>query len=311
MRKIEIIDVGPRDGLQNEKVLFSTQDKISLISKLEAAGIKRYEATSFVHPKLVPQMADAEEVMAGLAPNPDVTRIGLALNLRGYTRARDAGVDEVNGVLTASDGFGVKNQGADRNKQLDILAEMAHAARADGMPLTVTISTAFGCPFDGDVPPADVARMAKAAAEMGIVEIAIADTIGAGTPWAVTEVIKAVRAVAPQAQLRAHFHDTRNTGLANAYAAVEAGVDILDASVGGMGGCPFAPAATGNIATEDLVHMLHRAGFETGLDLEALIETAHWLKTPLGRPVPSKLSKAGVFSGQARVAPKAAPQTAQ
>lgn len=296
MSKVEIIEVGPRDGLQNEKVHFSTKHKLELIERIELMGVKRYEATSFVHPKFVPQMADAEDVMAGLPKNKKVTRIGLALNMRGYTRARDAGVDEVNGVLSASDGFGVKNQGTDRQQQLAILAEMAQQAASDKMRLTATISTCFGCPFDGEVAASDVAHMVGAAADMGIKEIAIADTIGAGTPWQVEAVIKSVIKVTPKVILRAHFHDTRNTGLANAYAAVDNGVAILDASVGGIGGCPFAPAATGNIATEDLVHMLHRAGFETGLDLSKVIDTAKWLEGPLGRPVPSAVSKAGPFN---------------
>jgi len=295
VKRIEIVEVGPRDGLQNESALLSVQQKLEFIARLEAAGVRRVEAVSFVNPKRVPQMAGAEEIMAALPRDPSRSRIGLALNLKGYERAAAAGCDEVNAVVSASDGFGVRNQGLPVTEQMQVMGTIAEQARAGGPKLSLTISVAFGDPFDGEVPEAQVVAIAREAAAAGYREIALGDTIGAADPWTVRRRIEAVRAVAGEARLRMHFHDTRKTGLANAYAAVEAGVDVLDASCGGIGGCPFAPKATGNIATEDLVHMLERAGFETGLDLGRLIDTAAWLEGPLGKPVPSGLRRAGRF----------------
>jgi len=295
-RRIEIVEVGPRDGLQNEAAILSVEDKLAFIARLEAAGARRIEAVSFVNPRRVPQMAGAEEIMAALPPAPPGgSRIGLVLNLKGWTRCVEAGCDEANVVVCATDGFGIRNQGAATAEQLETLAAVAERARHEGPPLSLTISVAFGCPFDGEVAEARVVEIAKVAAAAGIGEIALADTIGVADPWTVRRRIEAVRAVAPEARLRLHFHDTRRTGLANAYAGVEAGVDVLDASCGGIGGCPFAPNATGNIATEDLVYMLERGGFETGLDLAALIETAQWIAGKLGKPAPSALSRAGGF----------------
>lgn len=297
-RRIEIVEVGPRDGLQNEKTVLEPAVRAELTRRLEAAGARRIEAVSFVHPKYVPQMAGAEEVMAALPPEPGRSRIGLVLNGRGYDRAIATAVDEVNVSVAATDGFGLKNQGLDRAGQRAmvqaIVARRHNAAPGDAAPsLSVTLSCVWGCPFDGEVSVDQVADMVGAYAAMGIREIALADTIGAGDPWAVTRKVEAARKAAPDATLRLHFHDTRNTGLANAHAGIEAGVDVLDASVGGIGGCPFAPGATGNIATEDLVYMLERAGFETGYDLDALIETARWIGEKIGRPAPSALSRAG------------------
>lgn len=296
-RRITLVEVGPRDGLQNEATVLDPATRAVFVQKLEAAGARRIEAVSFVHPRLVPQMAGAEEVMAALPPAPDRRRIGLALNLKGYERAVAAGVDEVNLSIAATDGFGLKNQGMDRAGQGAMVEAVLDARRAagGGPDLSVTLSCCWGCPFDGEVSAAQVADIAGRLDAQGVAEIGLADTIGAGDPWAVTRVVEAVRAAAPRAQLRLHFHDTRNTGLANAYAGVEAGVDVLDASVGGIGGCPFAPGATGNIATEDLVHMLHRAGFETGYDLDALIAAGRWIGDKLGKPVPSALGRAGPF----------------
>lgn len=296
-RRITIVEVGPRDGLQNEAAVLDPAIRAVFVQKLEAAGARRLEAVSFVHPRLVPQMAGAEEVMAALPPAPDRRRIGLALNLKGYERAVAAGVDEVNLSIAATDGFGLKNQGMDRAAQGAMVEAVLDARRAagGGPGLSVTLSCCWGCPFDGEVSAAQVAEIAGRLDAAGVAEIGLADTIGAGDPWAVTRVVEAVRAAAPRAQLRLHFHDTRNTGLANAYAGIEAGVDVLDASVGGIGGCPFAPGATGNIATEDLAHMLHRAGFETGYDLDALIAAGRWIGDKLGKPVPSALGRAGPF----------------
>jgi len=308
-RKVHIVEVGPRDGLQNEKAVLEPAVRAGLTRRLEAAGARRIEAVSFVHPKYVPQMAGAEAVMAALPPEAGRSRIGLVLNGKGYDRAITTAVDEVNISVAATDGFGLKNQGLDRAGQRAMVeaivarrhnAEPASRSLDDREPQeraapswSVTLSCVWGCPFDGEVSVDQVADMVGAYAEMGIREIALADTIGAGDPWAVTQKVEAARKAAPDATLRLHFHDTRNTGLANAHAGIEAGVDVLDASIGGIGGCPFAPGATGNIATEDLVYMLERAGFDTGYDLDALIETARWIGAKIGRPAPSALSRAG------------------
>jgi hydroxymethylglutaryl-CoA lyase len=295
-RFIEIVEVGPRDGLQNEKVSLSVAEKLDLIGKLEAAGARRTEVVSFVNPARVPQMAGAEDIMAALPADPNRSRIGLVLNLRGWERCVSTGCDEANVVVCASDGFGVRNQGATVAQQLDTLAAIAERRAIDGgPPITATISVAFGCPFDGEVSQDQVVAIAREAAALGVPEIAIADTIGVADPWTVRKRIEAVRAAAPDARLRMHFHDTRNTGLANAFASVEAGVDVLDASVGGLGGCPFAPAATGNIGTEDLVYMLERAGFETGYDLAALIAIGREISDRLGKAPASSLARAGGF----------------
>jgi hydroxymethylglutaryl-CoA lyase len=295
-RRIEIVEVGPRDGLQNEKTVLTVEERLAFIAKLEAAGARRIEAVSFVNPKRVPQMAGAEEIMAALPPKPQGgARIGLVLNEKGWERCVAAGCDEANVVVCASDGFGIRNQGASVAEQLETLARIGARARNEGPMLTATISVAFGCPFDGEVSEAQVVALAEAAAKAGAVEIAIADTIGVADPWTVSARAKAVRAAVGDVRLRLHFHDTRRAGLANAYAGVEAGVDVLDASCGGIGGCPFAPNATGNVATEDLVYMLSRAGFDTGYDLDALIAAADWVGEKLGKAPPSALSRAGGF----------------
>ena len=298
-RFIEIVEVGPRDGLQSEKVVVSTEDKIAFIEQIEAAGVKRLETVSFVHPGRVPQMADAEAVMAGLKPAPDVTRIGLVLNARGWDRAVETGVDQANVSIAASDGFALKNSGMTVAGQVEMLGEIVGRSHnmgggaGSGPSVTAIISTVWGCPFDGEVSVEQVEALVRDVAALGVKEIGLADTIGVGDPWAVRAKVEAARRAAPDATLRLHFHDTRNTAIANIFAGVEAGIDVIDASVGGIGGCPFAPGATGNVATEDVVYMLHRAGFETGLDLDALIETARWIGDRLGRPAPSALSRAG------------------
>jgi hydroxymethylglutaryl-CoA lyase len=298
-RPIQIVEVGPRDGLQNEKAILEPAVRAELVRRLEASGAKRIEAVSFVHPKYVPQMAGAEEVMAELPKTAGRSRIGLVLNGKGYDRALGTAVDEVNVAMSATDGFGLKNQGLSVVQQVEMLAGIiAGRANAEGEPgatpsLSATISCVWGCPFDGEVSEGQIEDLVGRIAALGVDEIALADTIGVGDPWSVTKKVEAARRAAPDATLRLHFHDTRNTGLANAYAGVEAGIDILDASVGGIGGCPFAPGATGNIATEDLVYMLERAGYSTGYDLDGLIETAKWIGEKIGRPAPSALSRAG------------------
>jgi hydroxymethylglutaryl-CoA lyase len=302
VRRVEIVEVGPRDGLQNEPTVLSTADKVAFIGRAIAAGIRRIEVASFVNPKKVPQMADAEAVLEALPRRSDVTYIGLVLNRRGFDRAIASGCSEIGMVVAASDTFNRRNQGTSTEESIAAWLDIAAAARAAGVPAQVTISTSFGCPFEGDIPAARVVEITRQLAAGAPREIALADTIGAGVPTQVTDLIGRVRAALPAMPLRCHFHNTRNTGIANAYAAVEAGVRILDASIGGIGGCPFAPAATGNIPTEDLLFMLDRMGVETGLDLEALIETGRWIGDRLGRPVPGMLAKAGSFPGPRSVA---------
>ncbi|WP_304190128.1 hydroxymethylglutaryl-CoA lyase [Phenylobacterium aquaticum] len=295
-RFIQIVEVGPRDGLQNEKIPLDVGQKLDFIRRLEAAGARRIETVSFVNPKRVPQMAGAEEVMAELSAQPTGGRIGLVLNMRGWERAVAAACDEANVVVCATDGFGVRNQGASTAEQMQALAQIAARRDAEGgPPITATFSVAFGCPFDGEVAQDHVVALAREAAGLNIAEIALADTIGVADPWMVRRRVEAVRKAVGDIPLRLHFHDTRNTGLANAYAGVEAGVDVLDASCGGLGGCPFAPDATGNIGTEDLVYMLERAGFETGYDLAGLIDAAKWMSGLLGKPPSAAVSRAGGF----------------
>lgn len=304
-RRVTIVEVGPRDGLQNEAAILEPAVRADLVRRLEAAGARRIEAVSFVHPKYVPQMAGAEEVMAALPHEPGRSRIGLVLNGKGYDRALGTSVDEVNVALSVTDGFGLKNQGLGVEQQVQMLADIvAGRANSEGgagadPSLSATLSCVWGCPFDGEVSVGQVADLVGRIAELGVAEIALADTIGVGDPWSVTKKVEAARRAAPDAVLRLHFHDTRNTGLANAHAGIEAGVAVLDASVGGIGGCPFTPGATGNIATEDLVYMLERAGFQTGYDLDALIETARWIGDKIGRPAPSALSRAGAWPNRA------------
>ncbi|WP_332654774.1 hydroxymethylglutaryl-CoA lyase [Brevundimonas sp.] len=298
-RPITIVEVGPRDGLQNEKAILEPAVRAELVRRLEAAGARRTEAVSFVHPKYVPQMAGAEEVMAALPHEAGRSRIGLVLNGKGYDRALGTPVDEVNVAMSATDGFGLKNQGMGVDQQVSMLSDImtgranSEGGAGAGPSLSATLSCVWGCPFDGEVSVGQVADLVGRIGELGVKEIALADTIGVADPWAVTRKVEAARKAAPEAVLRLHFHDTRNTGLANAYAGVEAGIDVLDASVGGIGGCPFAPGATGNIATEDLVYMLERAGYPTGYDLDALVVTARWIGGLIGRPAPSALSRAG------------------
>ena len=297
--RIEIVEVGPRDGLQSEARVLPTAAKVEFIQRLAAAGLPRIEAASFVNPKRVPQMADAEEVLAALkATRTSARYIGLILNRRGFERAQAAGCAEVGMAIAATETFSQRNQGCSVDEGVAAWLDIAGAARAAGISAQITISTAFGCPFEGEVAPAHVVKLAERLAAGSPDEIAVADTIGVAVPTQVTQLIGALRAALPQVRWRAHFHNTRNTGLANAYAAVEAGVRALDASCGGIGGCPFAPAATGNIPTEDLIYMLHRMGMDTGVDLPALLDTSRWLQQTLEHAVPGMLVKAGLFPAQ-------------
>ena len=276
--------------------MLSTEAKVELIRRSTDAGVRRIETVSFVNPRLVPQMADAEAVMAALGDSPDgVSYIGLVLNRRGLDRALATAVDEVNLVVGATDGFTTANQGSTvADTMAEIEAMLPQAADA-GRSTTVTISVAFGCPFEGEVPVEQVSALAGRAAAAGAGEIALGDTIGVAVPAQVLAVAEAVAAVIAEADLRMHFHDTRNTGVANVYAALTAGVTIVDASVGGAGGCPFAPDATGNVATEDVLYALNRMGVSTGIDLEATIATGRWLGKQLGRNLPAALGRAGGF----------------
>ena len=300
-RDVEIVEVSARDGLQNDPSNLDTATKVELITRCARAGARRIEVASFVNPKRVPQMADAEAVIAALTtgglPGSDrPSWIGLVLNERGFERARLTSLDEINLVVMVTDTFSLRNQGMDTEAAITAVEKIAPLAKAAGFVTAVAMSASFGCPFEGEVPVARVAEIAGRLAAAGIDEIALADTIGVAIPRDVLARTAAVRAaVGAAAGLRAHFHNTRNTGYASALAAFEAGITVLDASLGGIGGCPFAPRATGNIATEDLVFALERSGIRTGFDLDELIRASNWLGDQLGRPTPALVSKAGPF----------------
>ena len=294
-RRVSIIEVGPRDGLQSEPEILSTEAKVEFIRRAIDAGIRALEVTSFVHPKRVPQMADAEAVIKGLPQRADVRYIGLVLNHKGFERARDAGLGEIGMAVVASDTYNQRNQGVPTRESVKAWLAISREARVAGMRANVMISSAFGCPFEGEVPLRRVLELVDEVLEGEPVELGIADSIGVGVPIRVTEMIQAIRQRAPAMPIRCHFHNTRNTGLANAQAALDAGVASLDASIGGIGGCPFAPAATGNIPTDDLLYMLDRSGVETGVSLEQIVETSKWLQQQLGRSTPAMLPKAGIF----------------
>ena len=288
-----ICDVGPRDGLQNEDRVLQPAARAELCDRLAAAGLKRMEAASFVVPKLVPQMAGAEEVMAAMRRQPGIVYAGLVLNEKGYERALAARVDEVHYAFAATDEFGRRNQNATTEQGLATALALVARARADRMPITVTVSVAFGCPFEGPVPAKRVLDIVERLMAAPADEICLADTIGVGVPAQVKELVGGARRLG--ATVGAHFHNTRNTGYANAVAALDAGVVSLDASVGGAGGCPFAPKATGNIATEDLVYLLRGLGVDTGIDLAALIGCSRWLGEQLGKELPGMVARAGDY----------------
>jgi (R)-citramalyl-CoA lyase len=286
-------EVGPRDGLQNESRTLEPAVRAELCDRLTAAGLARIEAASFVNPKLVPPMAGAEEVMAALRRKPGVSYAGLVLNEKGYERAMAAGVDEVHYAFAATDEFGRRNQNATVEEGLKTALALVARARSERVPITVTVSVAFGCPFEGPVPAQRVLAIVEHLMAVPADEICLADTIGVGVPSQVKELVGGARRLG--ATVGAHFHNTRNTGYANAVAALEEGVVSLDASIGGAGGCPFAPKATGNIATEDLVYLLRGLGVDTGVDLERLIETSQWLGGQLGKDLPGMVARAGDF----------------
>lgn len=302
MNSVEIVEVGARDGLQNEPDILPTDQKVALIQAAIAAGVRRIETASFVNPRRVPQMADAEAVMEALPDTDQVTYIGLVLNERGAERALLTRVHELGTVAVASDSFAMRNQGQTSAESIQVANAIVGMAKAAGRSGQVTISAAFGCPFEGEVNPDHVVAMAEALAKAGPREIGLADTIGVAVPSQVKALVKRVKEVVGDIPIRAHFHNTRNTGLANAWAALEAGAVTLDSSLGGLGGCPFAPKATGNIPTEDLLYLLHRSGIATGIDLDAMIEAGQWLTGVMGRPLPSMVTKAGNFPPQSAAA---------
>ena len=300
---VEIVEVSPRDGLQNEAVVLDTHHKIALVEQLVAAGARRVEVTSFVRPDRVPQMADAEQVLSGITRVAGVSYAGLVLNVRGAQRAVGAGVDELNYVVPATDVFGQRNQGVTVAQAVAGLEGVAEVAAGAGLPLTVTVAVAFGCPYQGEVSTdavADVVRDVLAVG--GLHEIALADTIGSGVPAEVTDRFRAVSALT-DLPTRAHFHDTRKTGLANALAAIGAGVRVLDSSAAGLGGCPFAPGAAGNVATEDLAWLLDRSGYATGLDIGAVTSAGVTVCGHLGTAPRSGLGSAGPFPMLTTTAP--------
>ena len=298
---VEIIEVSPRDGIQNEPKILGLDTKLELIQRGLDAGIRRFEVTSFVNPKRVPQMADADDVAAGLPRTTDARFIGLTLNARGFNRAMAAKLDEANFVVVASDTFNQRNQGVTTQDSINTFAQ----SKANGngtIDMGITVAAAFGCPFEGEVSISRLMHVVEGCMAHNPFELALADTIGVASPKDVKDRVAAVKTAFPDIRLRLHLHNTRNTGFANAWAGIEAGVSSLDASLGGVGGCPFAPKATGNIATEDLTYMLSRAGVRTNVSLDKAIEASAWLEKQLGKTVPGMVMKAGGFPGNDRVA---------
>ena len=289
---VRIVEVGPRDGLQNEKAVIATADKIALIDRLSRTGLRTIEATSFVSPRWVPQLADAAEVFTGIHREPGVSYPVLVPNETGYDRARAAGVEEIAVFTAASEAFNRKNINAGIDESIERFRPVLTRATADGVRVRGYVSTVLGCPYQGDVPVADVVRVASRLYELGCYEISLGDTIGVGTPLKARAMLQAVASVVPLSSLAVHFHDTYGQALANILACLEEGVRVVDAAVSGTGGCPYAKGASGNVASEDVVYMLHGMGIATGVDLERLSETGRWLAALLGRETGSKAGKA-------------------
>lgn len=294
--RVQIVEVGPRDGLQNESAIVPAAAKIALIHKLMAAGLKRIEASSFVNPKWIPQLADADEVLQGINRSQEVTLSALVPNIRGLERARQCGLTEIALFMSASETHNQKNINKRIEDTFPILREVAQEALALGMKVRGYISTVFGCPYEGNVPLDNSRRVTEALLEMGVYEISLGDTIGVATPKQVHEVFRELVKDVTNERLAAHFHDTRGTGLANVAAALDEGIRIFDSSIGGLGGCPYAPGAAGNISTEDLVYMLHGMDYETGVDLEKLIEAGAYIGQQLDKELPSKVLRASLAS---------------
>ena len=300
---VDIIEVGPRDGLQSQPTLVDTETKVEFIRRLVEAGAQRIEVVSFVNPKRVPQMADADEVMRQLPRAPGVEYIGLVLNMRGFERAVAAGLAEINTAVVATETFSQRNQGMSSEAMLQTIAVIAHESMAAKIKCSVTVSAAFGCPFEGPVAITRVVEMVRRLADLGVTEIALADTIGVAVPPAVVALIQALAPVRGQIPLRMHFHNTRNTAIANVYAALEQGVRIFDTSCGGLGGCPFAPGATGNVGTEDVLYLLENMGLATSLALPKIVATTKWLEGVLSSPLPAMVSRASAYPPVAAKAP--------
>lgn len=294
---VQVVEMAPRDGLQNESTVLSTEDKLELVARAVAAGVRRIEVTSFVNPSKVPQLADADDLMAALPRTEGVSYAGVVMNQRGLDRALAGGVDEVDVVVVATDTFCLRNQGVATEEMCARAADLVATARDAGRFTTVTIGASFGCPFEGEVSLDRLREVLTRVADAGADEVALADTIGVAVPADVTARVALARDVLGDVPLRLHLHDTRHTGVANAVAGVAAGVTALDASIGGAGGCPFAPNATGNVATEDLVYLFDRSGTPTGLDLGTVTDAAAWLEDRLGKRLPGALLRAGGFPG--------------
>ena len=302
-QSVEFLEVGPRDGLQNEAVLVSTADKLELVRRSIAAGVRRIEVTSFVNPRRVPQMADAEDVCAGLPLHGDVTYVGLVMNARGAERAIATGrIDQLGAVSVATDRFAVANQGQDSEGSVDAAIGIIAMAREAGLKGggQATIAAAFGCPYEGEVAEDRVLAMARRLASAGPAEIVLADTIGVADPAHVDRLVRRLRAEIAPIPVRVHFHNTRGTGLVNVWAAVQAGAATVDAALGGLGGCPFAPGAAGNVASEDVAYMLARAGVETGVDLKQTIAASQWLGSVMGRKLPGMVAQAPLFPDETK-----------
>lgn len=297
--QVRIVEVGARDGLQNEKTFVATADKIALIERLADCGLKSIEATAFVSPKWVPQMADAVEVYSGLHRKPGVLYPVLVPNLQGYERARSVGVEEIAVFTAASEAFNRKNINASIDESIERFRPVMEAANADGVAVRGYVSTVLGCPFQGEVPLSDVVRVAKALHDLGCYEVSLGDTIGVGTPAKARAMVQAVAQEVPVSALAVHFHDTWGQALANILACLEEGIAVVDSSVAGTGGCPYAPGATGNVASEDVVYMLQGLGIDTGVDLQKLAETGRWLAGVLGHDTNSRAGKAAVIKSDA------------
>jgi len=289
---VRLVEVGARDGLQNEKQIIPAATKVELVDRLSATGLRSIEATSFVSPKWIPQLADAAEVFASITRRPGVRYPVLVPNLQGFERAQAAGAEEVAVFTAASEAFNQRNTNASIDESIERFKPVLERARAAGIAVRGYVSTVLGCPYQGDVPVADVVRVARTLHALGCYEVSLGDTIGIGTPRKARAMLEAVATEVPMAALAVHFHDTRGQALANVFACIEAGVRVVDASVAGLGGCPYARGATGNVASEDVVFMLHGIGFETGIDLDALIATGRWITGELGRETGSKVGRA-------------------
>lgn len=301
MSKVSLLEVGPRDGLQSEPKILPTDVKRDFIIKTMDAGIKQIEVTSFVHPKKVPQMADAEKLVESLPDRDDVSYIGLIMNQRGFERARDCGIDEVGMVIVSTDTYNMKNQNVVTQESIDNWLRIASDAKSAGIRTNVIIACSFGCPYEGEVDPELIASIAEKVLEGEPNILGLADSVGVAVPNQVKKTFSLIKELAPNIPLRTHLHNTRNTGLANAAAAIEAGVTIIDASTGGIGGCPFAPKATGNIPMDDLLYMLDRSGIETGVNLKKIVSNSEWLEEKLEHSVPAMVPKAGIFPENAEI----------